>query len=845
MSDPNFKVATSPAGQDDEEGRPAGSTHEQSVTATTTPASAPQPPPTRNDPAALAKRGIHVFPVAARSKKPLTEHGFKDATTDQAQIQAWLAKWPDCNWGIATGASGLYVVDVDPKNGGAASWDQLVKELGEGIADSVRVRTGGDGLHVYFKRPSGEHGNTTGALGPGIDTRGEGGYVVAPPSIHPSGKPYEWVAERSLLEVDPRPLPQVLVDLLARPKARGTQLGALVPEVIVAGGRNQALTSLAGLMHRKGMDAGAILAALQQQNQATCKPPLSLREVDQIVRSVTKYAKGVLPDVLVDAGEHDIGNGRRLVALYGHMFRFVHQWGFLVWDGRAWQNDTMGRMDDYGKKTACALRLAVDRVQEDEKRKRFLKHAERSHSRDRVAAMIQMARSEPGIDCRPEDFDKDPDLLNVRNGVIDLRDGSLKPHDPELYLRGFVDIDYDPAAVCPRWEAFVKASCVNDMDLVECLQRAFGYTLTGHVNEHVCFFLYGDGRNGKSVVCNILMRLLGDLAVPLGFEALLAGRDTKTSHELSAVIGKRMALATEAPEGRSFNEEAIKAMTGGEHKLQARQLYKDPVAFHSVVKVWMTGNNKPQIRGVNEAIWERFLLFPFQNHVPKHKRIKDLELQLVEELPGILAWAVRGAQAWRKAGLNPPRKVVDAVEEYRTDNDLVGQWIEETCTIGDGQQAEAGVLLKACNVWLAERHEREMNQNAFSRRIAKFRAGLLRKEKNGKGYIVWHGIALGKDLPAPVQGTLEAAVAAAPVAGITSSVDALHAQHDRMRRVQDLVRELAAQSDKGFVTHEQLEEVLGREGWHPVDVARALEALRRNNAIYCRGGSGTYAPLVS
>jgi hypothetical protein len=138
-----------------------------------------------------AERGLYVFPLVPRDKKPLTEHGYKDATADPAIIHAWWQRWPDANIGLDCGRSGLVVIDLDGAEG-LHSWATLAVAL-ELNQKTRAARTGGGGLHLYFAAPDGVHiGNSAGKLGEHIDVRGEGGYVVMPPSIHPNGNPYEW-----------------------------------------------------------------------------------------------------------------------------------------------------------------------------------------------------------------------------------------------------------------------------------------------------------------------------------------------------------------------------------------------------------------------------------------------------------------------------------------------------------------------------------------------------------------------------------------------------------------------------------------------------------------------------
>lgn len=793
---------------------------------------------------AAAARGWYVFPIKPRGKEPLTAHGFKDATTDPKQIQAWIEQFPDCNWGLDTGRSGLLVGDVDPKNGGDVSWAELVAKHPE-LANTVRVQTQGDGLHLYWLRPPanghGDLGNTVSHIAPGIDTRGAGGYVVIPPSIGPSGKPYRWATGHAPHEVAVAALPKVLFEMLQRPKDRPVHAVA-VPEVIADGKRNDTLFRMAAGLQRKGYSAQAMLACLKEENRARCRPPLPDREVETIVRQASRYDAGPIPDVLIDAALTQVGNGERLVALFGHRFCHVHEWGWLVWDGRCWERDTRGHMEALAKKTVVAILQAADRISDEETRKALRKWAKSSQSMKNLREMIAAARSEPGIDRHMDEFDTHDGLLNVRNGVVDLATGELAPHNPDLYFTTYSNVDYDPNALAPRWDQLVRDLSEGSPDPAErigYMQRCAGYTLTGYVREQKLFFLYGNGSNGKTTFVEILAKLLGKLATPMGFDTFLNSRDNRFQNDMASLVGRRMTMATEAPEGRSFNEEALKSATGGD-SLRAKLLYKDSFDMTVRFKLWLTGNNRPTIRGITLGTWRRFELVPCLRSVPEHKRVKDLKEKLLQELPGILAWCVRGAIAWHTLGLQTPADIRQAVEDYRKENDVVGRWIEEACTLGLGKEYEmpAGQGLHAINDWLKKGHEPEMTAAMFGRRLASWAEanGAVVKHKDGDGRIVWQGIRLGKY---------------APVADAQSNLDAmavdprLNEQGDKMRQLFALVKQICAEkdNDKGIATGARLEAELATQGWTANEVRDRLRHLLNQGVLYSKMGADTYAPL--
>ncbi len=285
-----------------------------------------------------ARRGWAVFPLHAidactctcgnadcdsPGKHPRTPNGFKAATRDPEQIATWWRQWPDANIGIATGAtSDLLVLDVDPRHGGDDTLADLIETHGA-LPDAVQCLTGGGGLHVYFEHPGG-HVQSRAEIARGIDVRADGGYVVAPPSTHASGRPYAWDVAHHPDDVAITPVPAWLLELIEAPVARGRVAARNDDGRIPEGCRNDHLASLAGSMRRRGMSEPAILAALLEENRQRCDPPLGELEVGQIARSIARYAPGPAaasspgrPEVLVP-GAHltanaeyvEIGNDR-------------------------------------------------------------------------------------------------------------------------------------------------------------------------------------------------------------------------------------------------------------------------------------------------------------------------------------------------------------------------------------------------------------------------------------------------------------------------------------------------------------------------------------------------------
>ncbi len=240
--------------------------------------------------------GWSVIPAAERAKRPIVRwQAYQNGLPSREQVQSWFRRWPNANLSVVTGAvSGIIVLDIDPKHGGRDSLAALEKRHGA-LPETVEAETGGGGRHLYFSYPGHEVRNRAG-MAPGLDLRGEGGVIIVPPSIHPSGKPYRWVPGHAPDEIALAPLPIWLLE----PRFGGDeQLGrplqywrALVKEGVEEGRRNSTVASFAGHLLWHGVDPDVIMELLLAWNHVRCKPPLADEEVIRTVRSVEKTHRG-------------------------------------------------------------------------------------------------------------------------------------------------------------------------------------------------------------------------------------------------------------------------------------------------------------------------------------------------------------------------------------------------------------------------------------------------------------------------------------------------------------------------------------------------------------------------
>jgi putative DNA primase/helicase len=288
------------------------------------------------------------------------------------------------------------------------------------------------------------------------------------------------------------------------------------------------------------------------------------------------------------------------------------------------------------------------------------------------------------------------------------------------------------------WDSFLLRIMDNIAGRISFLQRAIGYSLTGSVKEGVMFLQYGSGRNGKTVFSEAINHLAGDYTRTADASLLLTRRSDGPRHDIARLRRARLVWTSETAEGGKFDEAQVKLLTGGD-KIAVRNLYEALQEFYYTGKMWLRTNKKPGIHGRDIAIWSRILLIPFLVTIPDDEQDKELLQKLRTELPGILAWAVRGCLEWQKNGLCPPPEVLAATKEYKQESDPLRDFLEDCCIVGDGLTVPCTVLYmayctyceangqKSKDIWSSERFFKQLSDRHFGTGKTKnkrFRTGL-------------------------------------------------------------------------------------------------------------------------
>lgn len=404
--------------------------------------------------------------------------------------------------------------------------------------------------------------------------------------------------------------------------------------------------------------------------------------------------------------------------------RYVDRWGkWLLWSETHWCEDdrravwTMTRSFVRRRATGLEERLAA-----------------KLRSAETVAAVVNLARSNPEIASGVAEWDRDLDLMGTPGGTIDLRTGELRQARPEAAITKLTAVaPAPPGTPAPLWEAFLGRIFRHAPEVIPFLQRALGMALSGEVRDHVLFFCWGQGGNGKGVLLNTVSRLLGGYAAVAPSDLLLVSQNERHPCDMAMLRGARFVTAQEVGAGKAWDEPKLKSLTGGD-PITARFMRQDFFTFTPQFTLFVAGNHKPTFRGVDEAIRRRVLLLPFSQNIPPEERDRDLPEKLKAEWPAILRWAIDGCLMWQKDGLDPPACVRAATDDYLNAEDILGQWLEECCTVVGGETWTAlADLYGSWKVWCEARGQRIGDARGLARKLDE--RGFQRwKKPSGAGF---------------------------------------------------------------------------------------------------------------
>ena len=461
-------------------------------------------------------------------------------------------------------------------------------------------------------------------------------------------------------------------------------------------------------------------------SQALDHDPVEPAITTAVVSEYEVPAEYAPPDLLavpqrIDAIEHSDDDLAERFVECAPNFRWSPGLGWMVDNGVTWSRDEALHRYDRARQVCRAIAAGCAAKAEGE--------AKRISSAKTVNATLTLAQSDRRMMVPTCEWDADSLLLNTPSGIVDLRTGKLRPRGIE-YVTQSVIVAPDFEASCPRWHHFLQQVFLDDDTMIEFMQRSMGYWLSGSVREQVIHFLHGQGSNGKSVMSDLIKKIVGSYGVKLTATALMQSKGERHPTELAQLRGKRLALSSEVGENDYFNEALLKELTG-DATLSARFMRGDFFEFQMTQKHVIVGNFKPRLRGGDPAIARRMLLVPFSASFHGSKKDPELSAKLQAEAPAILAWMIQGAVKWHAEGLAIPDSVRDASAEYMADHDDVAQWMAECC-VRDGE-AKASDLYASFSVWKKARGENAPSQTAWGSRLAAL-PGISKRRSGGIKY---------------------------------------------------------------------------------------------------------------
>ena len=455
----------------------------------------------------------------------------------------------------------------------------------------------------------------------------------------------------------------------------------------------------------------------------------------------------------------DLGNARRLKNKHGANFRAMlngkntgDKMSWLIWEGDGrWKYDDQRRIWRMAAEVPRMVRQEAERIEGDddeaeEMREAYEKWANKSESSNAQRGLLTLAQGLPGVTINPSMLDGDPMLLNCRNGTLDLKSGILRPHKREDYQTKMIRASYDENADCPAWIKFLTRIMGGDLEMVNYLQMAIGYSLTGLTSCQCMFVMYGTGSNGKSTFIDTIKYVLADYAGLAAPQTFAEKRDGQVPNDIAKLAGLRIVLASEPKAGAVLEESLVKQATG-DAELTARFLNQEFFDFTPQFKLWMATNHKPTIKGSNEGIWRRIRLIPFEETIGDDEKNPNLPAELRDEADGIMRWALEGLARWLDNGrvLTSPAKVRAATDEYRVEMDRLADFFTDCCDLTDKEATTLNTdLYRVYVAWSREREEDPMSQRAFFQVVQERKFRQHPSHDHGRR---WVGIRLKRQPP--------------------------------------------------------------------------------------------------
>lgn len=419
-------------------------------------------------------------------------------------------------------------------------------------------------------------------------------------------------------------------------------------------------------------------------------------------------------DLRLRVTSDDIGFARRLAAEIGDRIKYVEDWKkFIYWDGRRWAMDDGACAVQAAQNLRDTLWVEYAALPHEEKTKTALDFIKDSGKANHIQNIVRLTKSQQPIRISHDQLDRHQYLFNVRNGTIDLRTGSLLPHDPSNLITQLAAVDFDPRVTSEEWLLFVNQCMQGDPELVRFLQVSAGLALSADVSPQFLWCHYGRGANGKSTFLGALANMLGDYAVaaPANFLMMKKGEGHPT--EIAMLYGKRLVTAIECEGGHRLRESFVKSITGGD-KVAARRMREDFWMMDPTWHVHVSFNDPPTINGTDDGIRRRLKIVPWAARFEGANQDPTLKPRLESEQhrAAILNWCLAGMRDYLDNGVPTAVAVAAATDQYVAEQDTLGTFLEECCDTGRGGSVRFNDFMAAYHGWLEKRGENPRAWNA-------------------------------------------------------------------------------------------------------------------------------------
>jgi putative DNA primase/helicase len=442
----------------------------------------------------------------------------------------------------------------------------------------------------------------------------------------------------------------------------------------------------AGELHRSVKAARPVAKPEDVRREAVSEELNEATGADVVSRDQGAEAGRILASLIERYGDSDAMNAHALVAWTDGRIKYAPGLGFYVWNGRVWERSEVKVRQEIHRMGA-ALVLAGK-----------LAESKGFTMTTRIDNLMTELRSVPSVYVAPQDFDNRPELLSFRNGTVELRTSTLRPHRQEDMLTYSLAIDYDAEAQCPRWESFLTEIFPDDLDLVPYMQRLIGYGVTGYTDEQCFAVLWGKGANGKSVLTDTVDSVFGTITKTTPFATFEEKSSGGIPNDIASLRGARLVMASEGEAGKPMSEAVLKRVTGKD-MVSARFLRQEFFEFKPSFLLMLATNHKPKFKGQDDGLWRRVKMIPFKRFFAPHEREYDLDKQLLAEAQGIAAWAVRGAKIWFENGLKDPASITKATQEYKETSDALAGFFPGVLVANDAGRLDGAEAYNDYKDW--------------------------------------------------------------------------------------------------------------------------------------------------